>query len=81
MNHLGVYHGDLKASNVLINEDTSQIRIIDWGLSLIDKRSIFSTIPSDWKNRKLQYNNPFGIILLSVLYFLPIIMIFEATRF
>jgi serine/threonine protein kinase len=35
MNQAGAYHCDLKLENVLINDTTTKIRIIDWGLCVL----------------------------------------------
>uniref|UniRef100_A0A6C0HAF1 Protein kinase domain-containing protein n=1 Tax=viral metagenome TaxID=1070528 RepID=A0A6C0HAF1_9ZZZZ len=65
MNELGVYHGDIKDSNVLISKKNNSIRarLIDWGLSKIYKGE--EKIPDVFSNRPFQYNLPFSCILLS----------------
>ena len=61
MNKKGIFHNDLKDSNLLF-KDT--IKIIDWGLSTeYNKHS--KTMPSVWRNRPLQYNVPFSCILFN----------------
>ena len=68
MNKLGVFHSDLKASNILINETKTKTRIIDWGLSAIYKTHVFSEFPDAWKSRPLQFNLPIGNILISDMF-------------
>ena len=72
MNNLGVYHNDLKGSNILIDDskrDNIKARIIDWGLSFIyyqsseNTTSTISDIPSNIKNRNIQFNLPLSIIM------------------
>ena len=80
MNKRGLYHGDLKSSNILVNLQNNNkmyIRIIDWGLSGIylpddnsksefkNNSSEFSKIPEIFSNRPFQYNCPFSSVLIS----------------
>jgi serine/threonine protein kinase len=65
MNKYGVFHSDIKASNILINESHKKIRFIDWGLTVTHPKKFFSEIPSKWKNRPFQFNVPFEVILFS----------------
>lgn len=60
MNQLGILHFDLKSANVLM-DDTSQLRIIDWGLSLIYENN---KIPQG-ASRPIQYNLPFSTVLFN----------------
>lgn len=60
MNKLGVYHSDVKDSNILFK--THPI-LIDWGLSTEHKKS--NKIPNAWKGRPFQYNVPFSSILFN----------------
>jgi len=60
MNKLNVYHLDLKASNMMIN-DEYQIKIVDWGLSaILDEKEIPEKL-----QRPLHFNLPYSIILLN----------------
>jgi len=59
MNKLGLFHNDLKADNILVN-DTFQTKIIDWGLSATQTGL---RIPSIYKTRPFQFNIPFTICL------------------
>jgi len=61
MNRLGVLHFDLKSANIL-SDDDSQLRIIDWGLSVISKDN---KIPSGSTSRPIQYNLPFSTVLFN----------------
>ena len=65
MNNLGVYHSDIKSSNILINESFKKVRFIDWGLTVIHPKKYFHEIPSKWKNRPFQFNVPFEIVLFT----------------
>jgi hypothetical protein len=81
MNDRGVYHGDLKSANILVEKTPNNIytRIIDWGLSgiylsnakmdTIDSESGFTDdwrkIPDIFRNRPFQYNVPPSSILFS----------------
>jgi len=69
MNNLNVYHSDLKDSNLLISRESSsgplQIRLIDWGLTVIYNPKHNDGLPKNWKNRPLQFNVPFSSILFS----------------
>ena len=62
MNKLGVYHFDIKASNLLYNNLDNKIRLIDWGLSEHQKKN---EIPENIKRRPLQYNLQFSCILFN----------------
>ena len=64
MNQLGVYHGDIKEGNILFNLHTHRIGLIDWGLSF-STNSKNAKIPKLLKNKPLQYNLPFSIILFN----------------
>jgi len=61
MNKLGVYHSDVKDSNILFK---THLRLIDWGLSTEHKKGS-KTVPSAWKRRPFQYNVPFSSILFN----------------
>jgi len=81
MNSRGIYHGDLKSNNILVNEVKRNIflKIIDWGLSFMykdddinnseivytDIRNKLKFIPEKIINRPFQYNVPFSSILFS----------------
>jgi|UniRef100_A0A6C0ILB3 hypothetical protein len=65
MNKYGVFHSDIKASNILINESHKKVRFIDWGLTVTHPKKFFSEIPSKWKNRPFQFNVPFEVILFT----------------
>jgi hypothetical protein len=66
MNNLGIYHCDIKDSNVLVNIDESgiQTRLIDWGLSFEFNENNKNMTNSIYR-RPFQYNVPFSIILFS----------------
>ena len=61
MNKLNVYHFDLKADNVLYNNDL--LKIIDFGEIGVSTRK--EPIPSILFNRRIQFNSPFSRILFA----------------
>ena len=68
MNDAGVYHCDIKESNVLVQKETKEkerllTRLIDWGLTMDYTRG--NKIPRIICNRPFQYNLPFSIILFN----------------
>ena len=76
MNQKHIYHSDIKGSNILIlthahekNQSIDmKVRLIDWSLTveyIPFKNSIF---PINWKNRPLQFNVPFSIILFTDMF-------------
>ena len=67
MNSKNIYHNDIKDSNVLVDISEKEIktRLIDWGLStkyIPFKKQI---LPKSWKNRPLQFNVPFSVIIFT----------------
>jgi len=66
MNNLGIYHCDIKDSNILVNIDESGLksRLIDWGLSF-EYTETNKGITHSVYRRPFQYNVPFSIILFS----------------
>ena len=71
MNKKHIYHSDIKASNILIlantNNDT-KTRLIDWSLTVEYIPFKNHEFPGNWKNRPLQFNVPFSIILFTDLF-------------
>lgn len=72
MNAKGVYHSDIKDSNLLVSVSADKntpmnVRLIDWGLSVEYKKSS-KIVPKNWKNRPLQFNVPFSVILFTDLF-------------
>ena len=68
MNKKNIYHCDIKDANVLVDITTAndiKTRLIDWGLSCEYIPFKNNTFPSTWRNRPLQYNVPFSVILFS----------------
>ena len=68
MNKKNIYHCDIKDANVLVDTTSPneiKTRLIDWGLStqyVPFKNNLF---PTTWRNRPLQYNVPFSVILFT----------------
>jgi hypothetical protein len=62
MNNLGVYHCDIKGSNVLIKDKT---RLIDWGISTEYHPTHDKSIPKILQNGPFQFNAPFASILFN----------------
>jgi serine/threonine protein kinase len=76
MNKKHVYHSDIKASNILIllqdvgdNVENMKVRLIDWSLTVEYIPFKNNKFPNNWKNRPLQFNVPFSIILFTDLFF------------
>ena len=68
MNAAGVFHCDLKSSNILAREEDGALRtrLIDWGLSTAYQPG--QAIPKVLTNRPFQYNVPFSNILFTSLF-------------
>lgn len=68
MNQLGVYHLDIKESNILIAQGAgarTKVRLIDWGLSCTYNESEKEQIPDTILMRSFQYNVPMSIAVLT----------------
>jgi serine/threonine protein kinase len=67
MNEKNIYHCDIKDSNILVDESSSDLktRLIDWGLSTEYKPFINQPFPKSWRNRPFQFNVPFSVIIFS----------------
>lgn len=67
MNKKNIFHNDIKDSNVLVDNTSSQLktRLIDWGLSTEYVPFNDSPFPKPWRNRPLQFNVPFSVIIFS----------------
>jgi serine/threonine protein kinase len=69
MNQKHIYHGDIKDSNILVDskkeQSTLNTRLIDWGLTTEYIPFKEEKFPDAWKNRPLQYNVPFSVILFT----------------
>ena len=67
MNEKYIFHNDIKDSNVLVDNSSSKIktRLIDWGLSTEYVPFKENPFPSSWRNRPLQFNVPFSVIIFS----------------
>jgi hypothetical protein len=72
MNKKNIYHSDIKGSNILIDEQdknkTMIVRLIDWSLTTEYIPFENNEFPHNWKNRPLQFNVPFSIILFTDLF-------------
>jgi serine/threonine protein kinase len=64
MNKRNVYHSDVKDSNVLV-DSSSYSRLIDWGLSVEYEPHKNQKFPNNWRNRPLQFNVPFSVIIFT----------------
>ena len=67
MNKMQVYHCDIKENNVLVGKDMNS-RLVDWGLSVEYIPFKDHTFPRSWRNRPLQFNVPFSVILFSDMF-------------
>lgn len=67
MNKNDIYHSDIKDSNVLIDDSNSDLkaRLIDWGLTVEYKAGSTTKFPKNWRNRPLQFNVPFSVIIFT----------------
>ena len=67
MNKHHIYHSDIKDSNVLVdNTDYGlKTRLIDWGLAVEYEANDSKQFPKNWRNRPLQFNVPFSVILFT----------------
>jgi serine/threonine protein kinase len=68
MNNEHIYHCDIKDSNVLIDTDDNDItrmRLIDWGISIEYIPFKDNQFPKSWRNKPLQFNMPFSVILFT----------------
>jgi serine/threonine protein kinase len=69
MNEKNIYHCDIKDANILVDTTSKsneiKTRLIDWGLSCQYIPFKNNTFPSTWRNRPLQYNAPFSVILFT----------------
>ena len=71
MNRENIYHTDVKDANILISFDKSgsqsepKTRLIDWGLTTEYVPNVDAEFPKKWKNRSIQFNIPFSLIIFS----------------
>ena len=70
MNNKGLYHCDIKATNILIDTNQNYLtRLIDWGFAVTyNKENAGGTklvIPKSLSNRVIQFNVPYSILLFS----------------
>lgn len=72
MNKKNIYHCDIKDTNILVEKDKDKgenkmnVRLIDWGLSVLDLNNHNEIqIPSNLNRRPFQYNVPFSSILFN----------------
>jgi len=67
MNERHIYHCDIKDSNILIDDSMSELkpRLIDWGLSVEYVPGKTIQFPKNWRNRPLQFNVPFSVIIFT----------------
>ena len=67
MNKKNVFHCDIKDSNILVDDSRENLitRLIDWGLATEYVPFENNTFPKTWKNRPLQFNVPFSVIIFT----------------
>ena len=72
MNKKNIYHSDIKGSNILLDEKDKNknmiVRLIDWSLTTEYVPFKNNEFPHNWKNRPLQFNVPFSIVLFTDLF-------------
>ena len=64
MNKRGVYHCDLKGENMMV-DGFGNIRIIDWGLGGVFKKTARNKIPDFIEDRPFQFNLPFSCLIFN----------------
>ena len=64
MNKYHVYHADIKEANIVVDM-SKYVRLIDWGLSMYTTTANGKNIPDVLRDKPLQYNLPFYIILFN----------------
>jgi serine/threonine protein kinase len=79
MNKKHIYHSDIKASNILIkindndndnhNDNETKVRLIDWSLTVEYIPFKDNPFPKNWRNRPLQFNVPFSVILFTDVFY------------
>jgi serine/threonine protein kinase len=67
MNSKNIYHNDIKDSNILVDNTDFNVktRLIDWGLATEYVPFKNNPFPKNWRNRPLQFNVPFSVIIFS----------------
>jgi len=65
MNRENIYHTDVKDTNILISQDKTKTRLIDWGLTTEYESNKDAPFPKKWKARSLQFNIPFSLLIFS----------------
>jgi serine/threonine protein kinase len=67
MNEKNIFHCDIKDSNTLVDNSNEIIktRLIDWGLTTEYIPFEDNPFPKTWRNRPLQFNVPFSVIIFS----------------
>ena len=73
MNKKGLYHSDIKDSNILIHDIDASLkaRLIDWGLAVeyTPNSKELELFPKNWRNRPLQFNVPFSVVIFTDLFY------------
>lgn len=69
MNRLDVYHGDIKASNILVRVVNGKYfpKLIDWSLSMIFPKDM-TKVGEPLINHSFQFNSPFSKILFNDIF-------------
>lgn len=62
MNKLGIYHNDIKPTNIMIDTDTDSIKLIDYGISSIYEKA---TIPRSLMNKSIHFNFPYSTMMFN----------------
>lgn len=71
MNRANIYHSDIKDSNILLDDSDGSLkaRLIDWGLTVEYVPQKIAPFPKNWRNRPLQFNVPFSVIIFTDLFY------------
>ena len=62
MNKLGIYHNDIKPTNIMIDKNTDSIKLIDYGISSIYEKGV---VPRSLMNKSIHFNFPYSTIMFN----------------
>ena len=62
MNALGIYHNDVKPTNIMVDKQTNSIKLIDYGISSIYEKGV---IPRTLMNKSIHFNFPYSTIMFN----------------
>ncbi len=83
MNKMNIYHNDIKDSNILIDYSKPKdikLRLIDWNLTIHYIPYENNKFPKYWRNRPLQFNIPFSVILFTDMFYVSYSNLLEKLK-